>query len=276
MTTALKRSVLIFGITFLFLFVQLGAGLVINDPAFTSVAFAKKGDDDKDKDSDKGKKKGIKHRVDALEQDLANIELTPGPQGDKGDTGDTGATGPAGPQGIPGEQGLQGVAGNDGADSIVAGPPGPPGQDGISIQGPPGPEGEVGFQGPKGDTGPQGPQGIQGPPGSTGITVVGNIWTGCERNPTTRRQTCWGKANLAQTPWPNRHLRFFNFSFAQGFNSPPVITNSINAHNSQRHAFSVYTYSLGAGHYSGSLLNRHWAEAHNTPVQMHYIATGFY
>jgi len=93
MLPVLKRSVLIFGITFLFLFVQLGAGLVINDSAFTSIAFAQK-KKDKDKDDDKGKKKGIRHRVDALEiqtTDLQNqidtIELLEGPKGDTGPQG---------------------------------------------------------------------------------------------------------------------------------------------------------------------------------------------
>lgn len=197
-----KRSILIFGITFLFLFVQLGVGLVINDPAFTSVAFAKKGDDDKDKDRDK--KKGIKHRVDALEQELANIELTPGPQGDPGPQGPQGIQGPAGnngadgangavgaqgPQGPAGNDGAPGVAGADGtngidgvdgangangaqgpagpagppgADSTVAGPPGPPGP-----QGDPGQQGQPGFQGPQGDPGPQGPSGPPGPASTT-------------------------------------------------------------------------------------------------------------
>lgn len=124
MTTALKRSVLIFGITFLFLFVQLGAGLVLNDPAFTSLAFAK--DNDKDKDSDKGKKKGLRHIVTTLQQQIAdlqsqidNIQLTPGP---------------VGPPGADGTNGTDGI-------------------NGVGVQGPPG------EQGPQGDVGPQGPAG---------------------------------------------------------------------------------------------------------------------
>ena len=49
-----KRSVLIFGITFLFLFAQLGAGLVFNDSAFTSMAFAQqRGNDKKEEKEDK-------------------------------------------------------------------------------------------------------------------------------------------------------------------------------------------------------------------------------
>lgn len=113
----------------------------------SSVAFAKKGDDDKDKDSDKGKK-GLRHKVDSLEQQIidlqqqiADIQLTPGP---------------VGPQGPPGADGA------DGADSIVAGPPGPPG-----------PPGQVGFQGPPGDTGPQGPS---GPAGNSKVAFTGGAW----------------------------------------------------------------------------------------------------
>ncbi|MBC8286029.1 MAG: hypothetical protein H8E42_01000 [Nitrospinae bacterium] len=175
MLPVLKRSVLIFGITFLFLFVQLGAGLVFNDLAFTSVAFAK--DNDKDKDDDKGKKKGLKHRVDSLEQEntilhglindlqtqVSNIQLIPGPQGIQGIPGPVGPQGPAGTNGLDGAQGSQGPVGPTGppgADSIVAGPPGPQGDPGPQgLQGDTGLQGQVGFQGPQGDPGPTGPAG---------------------------------------------------------------------------------------------------------------------
>ena len=134
MTTVLRRSVLISGITFLFLFMQLGVGLVINDSAFTSVAFAKKGDGDKDKDSDKGKK-GLRHIVNTLQQEiadlktqLANIQLTPGPPGTdgqdgaQGPQGDVGFQGPQGDAGPPGPAGTSKVhyvtgAGDDGTDT---------------------------------------------------------------------------------------------------------------------------------------------------------------
>lgn len=46
---------------------------------------------------------------------IANIELTPGPQGEKGDKGDQGEAGPQGPQGEQGPMGPQGPAG-EGAD----------------------------------------------------------------------------------------------------------------------------------------------------------------
>jgi len=161
MTPVLRRSVLILGITFLFLFVQMGAGLVLSNPAFTSVAFAKDNDKDKDKDNDKGKKKGLKHRVDTLEiqsTDLQNqintIELTPGPQGEQGFPGPQGIQGE---QGLPGEPGSNGLDGKDGTNGLN----GADGQDGAdsTVAGPPGPQGNDGFQGPQGDSGPQGPAG---------------------------------------------------------------------------------------------------------------------
>ena len=128
----------------------------------SSVAFAKKGDDDKDKDRDRGKKTGLKHRVEALEQQindlqqqLANIPAGPqGPAGPPGADGQDGAPGADGQDGAPGPQGIQGIQGEQGppgppgADSLVAGPPGPPG-----------PQGQVGFQGPQGEQGPPGPAG---------------------------------------------------------------------------------------------------------------------
>ncbi len=94
--------------------------LVIASPAFA--------DRDDDQDNDRI---GLKHRVDALEVQVNNIELTPGPEGPQGPQGDPG------PQGPQGEQGIQGIAGADGA---------------------------TGPQGPAGPTGPQGPQGDPGDP----------------------------------------------------------------------------------------------------------------
>ncbi len=179
--------------TVLFFIFSLTTTVLIADPMFTNVAYAKKGDRDKDKDSDKGKKRGLRHRVDALETqttDLQNqintIELTPGPKGDtgpagpqgpKGDTGATGATGPQGPKGdtgatgATGPQGPKGDTGLTGAkgDTGSTGPQGPAGNDGAD-----GAMGATGPQGPKGDTGPQGPPGadstVAGPPGPKGDT----------------------------------------------------------------------------------------------------------
>lgn len=148
----------------------------------SSVAIAKKNDDDKDKDRDRGKK-GLRHRVDSLEQQISNIPAGPqgiqgeqgiqGIQGPPGADGAVGATGPAGPQGPQGEQGPIGLTGADGVAGATGpiGPQGPAGNDGadgaVGATGPAGPQGQTGFQGPKGDTGDTGPQGPPGPAGST-------------------------------------------------------------------------------------------------------------
>jgi hypothetical protein len=192
--------------TILFFIFSLTGNVLIADPAFSNVAFAKKGDDDKDKD--KGKK-GIKHRVDALESqttDLQNqintIELTPGPKGEigaigpqgpvgndgvVGTTGPVGPQGPAGPAGADGTDGLAGAAGPQGPQGQVgfqgpqgdpgpqgpAGPAGADGTDGLAgAAGPQGPQGQVGFQGPQGDPGPQGPT------GADGTNTVPNMFSG--------------------------------------------------------------------------------------------------
>ena len=60
-------------------------------------------------------------RLNAIENGIAEIELTPGPQGPKGDTGATG------PKGDKGEQGLQGAKGDRGE----TGPQGPKGADAV-------------------------------------------------------------------------------------------------------------------------------------------------
>jgi hypothetical protein len=73
-----------------------------------------------------------------VEEQIRNIELTPGPKGDKGDKGDQGE------QGIQGEQGPAGE------------------------QGPMGPQGSVGPVGPQGPQGPAGPMGPQGANGADG------------------------------------------------------------------------------------------------------------
>ncbi|MDT2844665.1 hypothetical protein [Vagococcus lutrae] len=47
--------------------------------------------------------------INAINDELANIQLTPGPKGDKGDTG---------PKGEKGDTGAQGPAGKDGKDGF--------------------------------------------------------------------------------------------------------------------------------------------------------------
>ena len=82
-----------------------------------------------------------------LQEQIDEIERTPGPQGPQGEKGDKGEKGDTGEQGIQGPQGVEGP------------------------QGPAGPQGIQGIQGPKGDTGntgPQGPQGVRGMKGEKG------------------------------------------------------------------------------------------------------------
>lgn len=59
-----------------------------------------------------------------IENGIAGIELTPGPQGDKGDDG---AQGPKGDKGDPGTPGADGAQGPEGPQ----GPQGEPGTDGF-------------------------------------------------------------------------------------------------------------------------------------------------
>lgn len=74
-------------------------------------------------------------RLNAIENGIAEIELTPGPQGATGPKGDTGAQGPKGDRGETGPQGSKGEVG------------------------PAGPQGEQGLQGPKGEKGEAGEKG---------------------------------------------------------------------------------------------------------------------
>ena len=103
---------------------------------------------------------------------IAQIQLTPGPQGEKGEKGDPGEMGPQGPEGPvgpkgekgeQGEQGLQGERGEDGEK----GEQGPKGD--MGLLGPHGPQGE------RGEQGPQGLQGIQGEKGNDGYTPIKGI-----------------------------------------------------------------------------------------------------
>ena len=98
----------------------------------------------------------------ATKEELRNISLTPGPNGDKGEAGERG------PQGIQGERGPEGPRGADG----LQGPIGPQGVQGERGQdGQAGPKGERGEQGQVGPAGPQGPIGLTGPKGSDGVGI---------------------------------------------------------------------------------------------------------
>ncbi len=164
MSYTLKQPILIFVLTFQFLLVQLGAGLVIKDQTLISKAFA---------DVDE---KDLKREVDKLQNQIDNIQLTPGPQGPAGAVGAKGDTGPQGPAGLPGAVGATGPAGLQGPEGLTGavgakgdtGPQGPAGLTGaVGTTGPAGPAGVVGA---KGDTGPQGPAGLPGAVGAKGNT----------------------------------------------------------------------------------------------------------
>lgn len=98
----------------------------------------------------------------ATKEELQNIALTPGPQGDTGPRGADGLQGPIGPQGLQGERGQDGQ-------------PGPRGERGE--QGPAGLPGPVGPQGPIGLTGPKGENGRDGVGIPQRISINGNIVT---------------------------------------------------------------------------------------------------
>ena len=89
-----------------------------------------------------------------LQNQINNIELTPGPQGEVGPQGPQGEKGDIGPIGLPGPQGeagAQGIQGEKGDQGIQG------------IKGEKGDQGERGFTGPQGEKGDQGPQGPAGP-----------------------------------------------------------------------------------------------------------------
>lgn len=65
-------------------------------------------------------------RLNRIEQGIAGVELTPGPEGPKGATGAEGPEGPEGPKGAKGDPGTAGAKGDKGDQ----GEPGTPGVDG--------------------------------------------------------------------------------------------------------------------------------------------------
>ncbi|MGB8215763.1 MAG: hypothetical protein WCE94_00515 [Candidatus Methanoperedens sp.] len=123
-----------------------------------------------------------------LQQQINNIQLTPGPQGPqgpqglKGDTGATGAIGPQGPKGDTGATGATGAIGPQGlkGDTGATGATGATGPQGIKGDtgatgatgaiGPQGLKGDTGDTGATGATGAVGPQGVKGDTGSPGIS----------------------------------------------------------------------------------------------------------
>lgn len=110
------------------------------------------------------KQRGIKpsapppeERTDTLD-DLPDVTLIPGPQGD------TGPPGPPGPQGDTGEDGLPGLAGPQGLPGDV---------------GPAGATGDPGPIGPQGEPGPVGPAGADGLDGADGADGRGLVSIDC-------------------------------------------------------------------------------------------------
>lgn len=107
-----------------------------------------------------------------LQQQIDNIELTPGPTGPAGPAGADGApgadgaTGPQGPSGAPGADGADGAPGTDGADG-ADGAPGVPGADGAS-----GADGADGAAGPPGPPGSPGMDGIDGSRTYVGLAPI--------------------------------------------------------------------------------------------------------
>ena len=91
-----------------------------------------------------------------VDEQIENIELTPGPKGDKGDTGVQGDKGDTGPKGDKGDKGDTGAKGDKG-DTGATGP--------------------KGDKGDKGDTGAKGDKGDKGDTGTSGQEYV---WTGTQ------------------------------------------------------------------------------------------------
>ena len=131
-------------------------------------------------------------KVDFVEEQIAAIELMPGPAGQDGKDGVDGKDftydmfteeqlkaliGPQGPEGVQGIQGEAGPVGPQGPQGEV-GPQGPEGLKGEAfkyedftleqLEALRGPQGEKGEQGEQGLQGERGPQGIQGNPGERG------------------------------------------------------------------------------------------------------------
>lgn len=161
----------------------------------------------------------------ALQNQINNIQLIPGPQGEKGDKGDTGEQGI---QGVPGEPGKDGIncwdlnsdevcqadedRNTDGnCDALdCQGAQGLQGEQGLQgIQGEKGEKGDQGDQGIQGLQGIQGEKGDKGDPGEQGppgvSTLSGDVTGLAENNQISRLQ---GYSLLAQVPVNGDMLMF--------------------------------------------------------------------
>ena len=147
-----------------------------------------------------------------VDDQIEQIELTPGPQGDKGDKGEKGDTGAQGPKGDPGGYFTPAVDGSGNLtwtasdvsmgtipSANIKGPQGEKGDQGDagvnggyykptvdasgnltwagSVAGMPSVSG-ANIKGPQGDIGPQGEQGEQGPQGAAGTSAYQAAQTG--------------------------------------------------------------------------------------------------
>ena len=130
----------------------------------------------------------IKSTVDYIDQEITNIELTPGPQGIQGVQGPTGPQGVAGPVG-PAGLNWQGAwvsgtsyveddaVGHNGASWFCINPTSgtiPPNADTTNWA----------LLASQGAQGPQGPQGIQGPAGGNVVKTRGSVFGGSYPNET--------------------------------------------------------------------------------------------
>lgn len=121
----------------------------------------------------------------ALRKALADIALTPGPQGEPG------------PQGPKGEKGDKGDTGETG------------------------PQGEKGDKGDKGDTGPQGPQGPKGDPGDDATVTVDANWDVSSENPLQNKVISTWRNGVPSLTWngANALLTIPNGNYQLGFNA---------------------------------------------------------
>jgi hypothetical protein len=130
----------------------------------------------KRKDDDKGgvpkQIRKLNAKVNALQQQVDTIELTPGPPGTPGADGEDGAPGPkgnTGEQGLKGDTGQQGIPGEKG-DTGAKGETGEQG-----LKGDKGDTGATGATGAKGDTGDTGAKGDTGEAGPSGAEIAGRL-----------------------------------------------------------------------------------------------------
>jgi len=103
-----------------------------------------------------------------LQNQINNIQLTPGPRGEQGLQGLAGVNGSQGLQGLPGEKGDKGDRGDQGIPGVngTNGAPGEKGEKGD--KGDTGEQGIPGINGTNGAPGEKGEQGLQGIPGING------------------------------------------------------------------------------------------------------------